>query len=303
MKEALHIQGRVLTSMDIEFLQELIRTHPQWHRTRLSQEIARQWNWHNARGQLKDMACRTMLLKLEKKGILQLPPRQTQSFNDRRKGKTLDHLEEDTTPLIASLKALNALTITLAKSVEEEKKFNTLLQRYHYLGYQRTVGENLKYSVSDANGRTVTCLLFGSAAWSCASRDRWLGWNAEQRAQRLNWITNNTRFLIMPWVQVPHLASHILARIARRLSNDWENKYGHPIWLLETFVDLSRYQGTCYRAANWQCVGKTQGRSRNDRHHCLDVPVKAVYVYPLHHAFRQKLIPLHYAHHTTPLDS
>jgi hypothetical protein len=163
------------------------------------------------------------------------------------------------------------------------------MDRYHYLGLQNTVGENLKYLVTDGAGREVACLLFGSAAWSCKPRDAFIGWDRETRRRNLQRLSNNTRFLILPWVRVPHLASHVLSRIVRRLRADWVERYGHPLDLVETFVDRERFRGTCYRAANWVHVGETTGRSREDRHHTLQVPVKDVYVYPLRPDFRDLL--------------
>jgi hypothetical protein len=163
------------------------------------------------------------------------------------------------------------------------------LAQHHYLGHRGPVGEHLCYLARDRHGRDVACLLFGAAAWKTAPRDRFIGWDHTRRQRYLNLITNNTRFLILPWVEVPHLASHLLALILRRLSADWREKYGHPICLVETFVDRSRFKGTCYRAANWTCVGQTQGRGRQDRYGTLHVPVKDVYLYPLAENFRQIL--------------
>jgi hypothetical protein len=139
----------------------------------------------------------------------------------------------------------------------------------------------MKYLVFDNNRRPLACLLFGSAAWSCAARDDFIGWDRDTRINHLRLVTNNTRFLILPWVKIPHLASHLLSLITRRIINDWRNKYGHGLLLLETFVEVDRFRGTCYKAANWRCAGLTKGRSRNDRYTSLHVPVKAVYLYPL----------------------
>jgi len=133
-------------------------------------------------------------------------------------------------------------------------------------------------------------VLFGSAAWKTTSRDTFIGWDHTVREENVNRITNNTRFLILPWVKVPHLASHILGKISRRINKDWISKYGHPVYLLETFVDRSRFKGTCYKAANWICTGQTTGRTRNDRYRSIQAPIKDVYVYPLHKNFRQELI-------------
>jgi hypothetical protein len=165
--------------------------------------------------------------------------------------------------------------------------FEAALHRYHYLSYRSPVGENLQYLVQDREGRAVACALFGAAAWQCAARDRFIGWTAPQRQRALQGVVNQARFLILPWVRVPHLASHLLALLTGRLSEDWARKYGHPVWLVETFVETGRFAGTCYRAANWVHAGATTGRSRQTL--AQPVPRKAVYVYPLHPRFRQRL--------------
>jgi len=167
--------------------------------------------------------------------------------------------------------------------------FNGLLAGHHYLGHRNTVGENLRYLVRDRMGRPVACALFGSAAWKCADRDAYVGWDRLTRERNLQRLTNNTRFLILPWVVVPHLASHVLGLIARRIRADWQAKYGHPVYALETFVDRERFPGTCYRAANWRRLGATQGRTRNDRNDRIRAAVKEVYLYPLVADFRQRL--------------
>jgi hypothetical protein len=168
-------------------------------------------------------------------------------------------------------------------------EFSAALAEFHYLGCRGTVGENLQYMVTDVNGRLLACLLFGSAAWKCSPRDQYIGWTREQRERHLHLITNNTRFLILPWVQVPHLASWILGHVLRRLSADWQKKYGHRIVLVETFVERDRFAGTSYKASNWIRLGFTTGRSRQDRRRTLQVPVKDVYIYPLDHRFREEL--------------
>lgn len=167
--------------------------------------------------------------------------------------------------------------------------FSCLLDEHHYLGYKTTVGENLKYMVVDRGERIVACLLFGSAAWKTAPRDVFIGWSAASRQKNINLITNNTRFLILPWVRVPHLASHVLSLIQKRINNDWMEKYNHPVWALETFVDTTRFKGICYKAANWMCLGQTQGRGRQDRYHNIQASVKDVYFYPLSSNFREAL--------------
>ena len=173
---------------------------------------------------------------------------------------------------------------------QEQPLVRALVQRHHYLGYRGPVGENLHYLVYDREGRVLACLLFGAPAWKMAARERFIGWDPPSRERALYLVANNMRFLIVPWVEVAHLASHILGRIARRISADWQAKYAHPLVLLETTVERARFAGTCYRAANWQCVGETTGRSRNDRYKRLNVPVKSVWLYPLSSTFRTRLL-------------
>jgi hypothetical protein len=281
------IQGRFLTQEDMDWIRKLIADHPDWHRSRLSQEICSAWNWVNANGMLKDMACRTMLLKLERLGFLRLPAARSVGVgNAVRIRRTVDHSREEIT---CSLRDLTPLSSEVVRDAATSRLFKHALAEYHYLGFSGAVGENMKYVVYDRAQRPLACLLFGSAAWKVSSRDEWIGWTPALRQANLSFVTNNMRFLILPWVRVPHLASHILARIARRISEDWMEKYGHPIHLLETFVEQDRFRGTCYRAANWIRVGQTQGRSRNDTDRTLRVPVKDVYLYPLLSGVRKAL--------------
>jgi hypothetical protein len=167
--------------------------------------------------------------------------------------------------------------------------FSEYLARHHYLGFRGRVGESIGYLARDRQGRELACVLFGAAAWKTMPRDSWIGWDPATQARNLSLVTNNTRFLILPWVRVPHLASHLLGIVSRRLSDDWQARYGHPIHLLETFVEKDRFKGTCYRAANWICVGETKGRSRQDRYTRMVVPVKDIYVYALTPRFREEL--------------
>ncbi len=269
----------MLTQEDMDWIRRLISDHPDWHRSRLSQEICAAWNWVNANGMLKDMACRTMLLKLERLGYLHLPAARSICVGNSVRVRTpVVHSQAE---IACSLRDLAPLHIEVVRDAATSRLFKHLLAEYHYLGFSGTVGENMKYMVCDCLQRPIACLLFGSAAWKVSSRDEWIGWTPTLRQANLPFITNNMRFLILPWVQVPHLASHLLASIARRISDDWMQRYGHPIHLLETFVEKDRFRGTCYRAANWICVGQTQGRSRNDTDRTLQVPVKDVYLYPL----------------------
>jgi hypothetical protein len=251
--------------------------------------LCRRWDWRNARGQLKDMSCRLLLLKLERAGHIRLAPRlrpSTNGFRNRR--PPVAPVEK--APIRGELRDLQPLRVSVvAPGSDDARLFLSLLAHEHYLGQRNTVGENMRYLVRDRHERPVACALFGAAAWKCADRDAFIGWDRPTRERNLQRLTNNTRFLIPGWVQVPHLASHVLGLIVRRIRADWQAKYGHPIHALETFVDRSRFKGTCYRAANWLRLGATQGRTRNDRAHSIQAAVKDVYVYPLAANFREAL--------------
>lgn len=288
MSNGMVIQGRLLSSDDIDIVREIIVSNPSWRRTRISQELCNRWRWFNHLGQPKDMACRSMLLKLEAKGYITLPVRSAFPLNGLQH-RSIPDINPDTTPIATSLRDLLPLSMEIVKGKDSLSLFCHLLSRYHYLGYSVTVGENMKYIIRDKFGRPLSCVLFGSAAWKVACRDGYVGWTKECRERNLFLVTNNMRFLVLPWVRVAHLASHILGRIARRIRKDWVERYGHPVVLLETFVDTSRFRGTCYRAANWRYAGQTKGRSRNDRYNDLRVPVKDVYLYPLAPHFREIL--------------
>lgn len=289
MKAEQVIQGRRLGPEDIGLVRHWLATEPYWNRSRLSRELCERWNWRNGAGRLKDMACRTLLLKLERRGQIRLPTRQRPSPNARRNRLAIE-VPCDRTPVECALGALQPVRIEpLGGSHPDMALFRSLLQRHHYLGLRNCVGENLKYLARDRAGHPVGCLLFGAAAWKARARDEWIGWTVAQRERGLPHLANNTRFLVLPWVRVPHLASHLLGAVTRRLDADWRAKYGHGIEALETFVDRERFRGTCYRAAGWLHVGATTGRSRNDRKQTLSVPVKDIYMRPLFPDFRRRL--------------
>lgn len=281
--QTLWVQGRAIAPEQLEWIRGLMEAHPQWGRTQLSIHIAEQWNWRNGAGRLKDMAARTLLLKLEGRQLLALPARQQCRGGSRSAvAPTADERSLFQEPLIQEpLGQLRPLRVQRVEGVSERRLLAQLLGRYHYLGYARSVGENLQYLAWDRHGRVLACAVFGSAAWKCAARDQYVGWEPAARQSNLFLVANNMRLLILPWVRVKHLASHFLGILARRLSRDWRDKYGHGIYLLESFVDRSRFQGTCYRAANWICAGQTQGRSRNDRARTLAVGRKDIYLLPL----------------------
>ncbi len=289
MTESCVLQGRRIEPLDLLQLRQLVANHPQWSRYRLSRELCLLWDWRTPTGQWKDMAARTLLLKMAQRGWIELPARRRPSPN-RHRLTPLPPRIWPTTPVAGRLSDLGPLTVTeVSGQADGRAQVRAALAQFHYLGYRTPVGENLQYVVRDGGQRLLAVLVFGAAAWKCAARDRWIGWTPEQRQARLGWIANNHRFLILPSVDVRHLASHVLGRVARRIAVDWQTKYGHPVVLLETFVERDRFSGTCYRAANWQGLGSTQGRGRQDANRTLQVPVKEVYAYPLRSGFREIL--------------
>jgi hypothetical protein len=289
MTDVLVMQGRELTGNELDDIRKLLAEHPDWGRTRLSKELCRLWNWRNAQGRQKDMSCRLMLLKLERRGFLHLP-RILRDRNYSLRTRHVVSVEHATAPIRCELRDLQPLSLSvIAQRSEDQLLFACLLNRYHYLGHHNAIGEKLGYLARDRQGRVLACALFGSAAWKCAARDMFIGWDRRKRERNLCLLTNNTRFLILPWVAVPHLASHLLGQFVGRIRCDWQKKYGHPVHALETFVDRDRFRGVCYRAANWMRLGSTTGRSRNDRNHCLRGSVKDVYLYPLVKNFRLEL--------------
>jgi Domain of unknown function (DUF4338) len=283
------LQGRTLTPKDRATIEELIATHPGWSRRRLSQQLCVQWNWRNGAGQIKDMAARSLLVKLQERGLIGLPKRR-QVPSNRMRSQRLEARDWDQAPIECSLKDLGRLELAevSAEGVPRSVLASALAQ-FHYLGYAGTVGENLQYTVSDEQGRLLAVLLFGSSAWKAKDRDEFIGWNPKQRQEHLHLTTNNTRFLILPWVKVPHLASWILGQVIRRLGQDWQSKYGHSIFLVESFVERERFRGAAYRAAHWIKVGSTTGRTRQDRDRSMEAAIKDIYLYPVKKSFREEL--------------
>ena len=286
------LQGRPFGPEQLRQVQALIARNQGWSRYRLSRELAALWNWRTAQGQLKDMAARTLLLKLHEQRWIQLPPRRMKSPTRSGRppvsgGPALEERAVDC-PL-QELVPLRLHEVSQVQEREARRRLEAALHHHHYLGYRSRVGHNLQYWVCDQQDRPLGCVVFGAPAWQCAVRDQWLGWSATERARHLGGIVNNTRFLIFRWVRVRHLASHILSQISRRVRQDWQAKYGQPIWLLETFVDRQRFEGTCYRAANWICLGQTKGRGRQGPVGVLSTSIKDVYVWPLHRHFRRHL--------------
>ncbi len=290
MDAIVNAQSQLNSPDDIEIIQELIRTNPTWNRRRLSRELASLWNWRAPNGTLRDMACRTYLLKLHRRGSITLPTPQKPANNDHRRWKIPD-VPHSKTPIETPLKDLTPLIITPVRTnLEHRNLIKCLIHRYHHLGYRGSPGESLYYLIQDCRLRTVACLIFGAAAWSLKERDRLIGWDKNARKQNLPSIINNQRFLILPWVKCVNLASHILGQIAKRIAVDYQHYFNHPVYLLETFVQTERFHGTCYQAANWICLGQTTGRTRNDRYSTIKDPIKDIYIYPLQKNFRQLLV-------------
>ncbi len=291
MNQSLIVQGRRLDGPELENLRQWVSGHPGWSRRRLSVELASRWDWRNPAGQLKDMAARTLLVKLHQRGLLELPARRQIPTNRMRSlVPDLPLAEEAPEPISCALDELGPLEVQeVSRDATERAWVKRVLGRFHYLGFNGAVGENLQYVISDDQGRRFACLVFGAAAWKCQDRDQFIGWSPDQRERNLAFIANNTRFLILPSVRVRRLGSWILGRINRRISQDWQAKYGHGVVLVETFVEQAQFCGTVYRAANWQRVGATTGRTRQDRHTCIQVAVKDIYVHPLCRGFREVL--------------
>lgn len=281
-------RGRSVTESDIAVIKGIIAAHPEGSRRFISQEVCRAWDWRQANGALKDMVCRSLLLLLQSKGFIKLPPPKCKLPNPLANRRKPVKIEVDTTPIQCPINELFPIHLTQVRRTRLEKLFNSLISEHHYLGYTQPVGEHLKY-IAFSNDRPIACLAWSSAPWYIGARDRFIGWSSETRQKNLYLIINNTRFLVLPWVEVPHLASHLLALNRRRLTEDWGLVYNHPVYLLETFVDTERFQGTCYKADNWIYVGKTTGRGKLSKSRKPTVSKKAVYVYPLTKNFRDRL--------------
>lgn len=290
-QETISCQGRQVTKEELNWLNGLISGNKEWSRKRISKELCRQWHWQTANGQYKTFAAREFLIKLNNRGLIELPKLQTKQIRNVWSMPVIEAVDiPKPEPIESNLSELRPLKIVIPeRGSEEEKRFKFYLAAYHYLGFKKTVGENIKYLVMDRNGCDLACVLFGSAAWKTAPRDKFIGWDDQNRRRNVNLLTNNTRYLILPWVKVKHLASHILGVVVRRIDNDWEKIYGHGIEMLETFVERDRFRGTCYKAAGWKQIGVTQGRSRQDRYKSMSVPVKDIYVYPLKAGFKEAL--------------
>src|SRR6266404_3435922 len=284
-------RGRVVTADDVTSIRQLIAENPGASRRRLSAKLCEAWQWKQANGVLRDMVCRGLLLMLHRAGAIELPAVRQIPLNPFQRRQQPPVVPVDMAPLAGPLSQFRPIELRQVRRTAEEPLFNSLIEHHHYLGYEQPVGEHLKY-VLRAQGRPVACMAWSSAPRHLGSRDRYIGWSAETRRRNIRFIAYNTRFLILPWVAVPHLASHILGKVTRALSGDWQRMYRHPIYFAETFIDPGRFRGTCYRAANWQLLGLTTGRGKNDQTNKPNRPIKEILGLPLTPRFREYLSQL-----------
>lgn len=288
MDPGIKYRGKVATTEDIAFINQLIKDNPADSRRALSVKLCKAWNWVQPNGAFRDMVCRGFMLELHRAGYIQLPAKRCTPNNPLVHRRRPEPIRTDQDPLSTSLKQVRPLRFCQVRKTGKEKLFNSLINEYHYLGYIQPVGEHLKYIIFTDN-RPVACLAFSSAPRHIGCRDRFIGWDANTRQKNIFLMAYNSRFLILPWIKIPYLASHILSRMGKVLSKDWKDLYQHPIYYLETFVDTERFKGTCYQAANWIYLGRTTGRGKNDQTNKVNRSIKAVWGYPLAKDFREHL--------------
>jgi len=284
----IHYRGTTYSESDLEDIRALIAANPEKSRYLLSRELCRLWNWTQANGIPKDMICRGLLVKLHREGLITLPP-QKRALTWLSNKRTPATVVVDDAPLSSPLSSMTPLSLRMVRRTPGERLYQSLIRQYHYLGYARPVGEHLEY-IAFFQERPVACLGWMSAPRHIGMRDRYLGWNKEERIANLHKVALNTRFLILPWVSVPYLASHLLGHMTRMLPSDWERIYGHGLVWLETFVDPDRgFTGACYKAANWKYLGLTTGRGKGDQTGKPNRSLKYVFGYPLKRDFRKAL--------------
>ena len=279
-------RGRHVSASALGMIRERIAAHPQASRRALSRRLCAAWQWVQPNGRPRDMVCRGLMLGLHRAGLIELPARRRGPPNPLAQRCRPAAVAIECTPVRGGLHELGRLDFVQVRRSAQEPLFNALLHAHHYLGYTQPVGEQLKYLVY-AGERPVAGFAWSSAPRHLGPRDRFIGWSPAQRRENLRCVAYNPRFLILPWVAVPHLASHLLGRMVRMLSPDWERVYGHAVYFAETFVDPERFRGTCYRAANWIALGRTVGRGKNDLTHRANRPLKDVLGYPLTARFRE----------------
>ena len=285
MSTILTYRGRIVTEADVSDIRTLIANNPDAARFTLSNKLCELWDWRQPNGRLKASVCRSLMLALHRSGHITLPePRVNMGGQNRIPPSRLENIDDSV--IEGTLVGLGELEIRQVRRSDQEKLFNSLIETYHYLRYTRPVGEHLKYMVW-AKGRPIACMAWSSPIQHLGCRDQHIGWNKEQRLANRHFIGYNTRYLIMPWVRVPHLASHLLGVFAKRISRDWEDLYHHPLYFLETFIEPTLYKGTCYRAANWFSLGLTAGRGIRNKTRKQLVPTKELLVYPLHKHYKK----------------
>lgn len=288
VEAVLRYRGRRITPADVQFIRELIARHPGESRRGLSRVVCEALDWRQPNGALRDMVCRGLMLALHRAGQIQLPQIRHRPCNPLLKRTQPQPIEADPTPICVKLSELGPLVFRQVRRTAEEALFNSLLHSHHYLGFTRPVGEHLKFMVY-AGERPVALFAWSSAPRHLGPRDRHIGWGKELRQRNIRYVAYNTRYLVLPWVRVPHLASHLLSRMTRMLSAEWQKLYGHPVYFAETFVDPSLHRGTCYRAANWVMMGVTTGRGKADQTKRANRTIKEVLGLALRPDFRQKL--------------
>ncbi|MFH1259652.1 MAG: DUF4338 domain-containing protein [Elusimicrobiota bacterium] len=282
----LTVCGKDFSQHSLNRINIIIQNNPTINRTKLSRVLCREFGWASPNGHLKEMSCRVALLKLHRANFIQLPPPKKQHYLCRK--LKITSISEPQPLINKNICDISNLKLNLVQSKKDSQLWNQLIERYHYLGYKPLSGAQLRYFISCSDG-LLAAISFSAAAWKIAPRDNWIGWNNNQRQKNLYLIANNSRFLIFPWIKIPHLASKILSISAKQLPLDWIHKYSYKPVLLETFVEKDRFQGTCYRAANWISAGQTTGRGKKDFHHLHPLPVKCIWLYPLNRDFRKIL--------------
>jgi hypothetical protein len=289
MNELIRYRGKLFGQKEIDEIREIISNNQGKDRTFISREICRRWNWRQINGVLKDIICRGLLLHLESKGLIRLPPRRHPPARYSTAQKRPEKVEIDESPIECNLSELRPIELIQVRRTPMESLYKSLIEHYHYLGFSRPVGEHLEY-LAFARGRVIACSGWSSAPRHIGCRDRYIGWNKEQRTRNLHLIVINTRFLILPWVRVRNLASHLLGMLAQRVPEDWQKIYKHDVVWLETFVDPERgFSGACYKAANWIYLGKTTGRGKDDNTKRPNRSMKYIFGYPLRKDFKEVL--------------
>ena len=289
MDQNLVIRRRLIGPEDLRLIQQLIEQEGEQGRSHISNRLCEIWNWRQANGRFRQIACRDLLRRLEARGLIELPPRLHAARRAGYRNPTATPELLDCRPLTGRLREFRSqLKMRLVEDSPQSALYRGLVGTYHYLGYQQATGAQLRY-IASCQDRPIACLSFGPAAWKIGPRDQFIGWSGEARRQNLPWVVNNDRFLILPWVQIQCLASFLLGSVGRQLPHDWKRVYGHELALVETFVESERFAGSAYASANWICVGQTRGRGRNDRTHDAGAPRKSIWLYPLRADFRSRL--------------